>query len=198
MKRHRKSACANGKPTPAPPSTYVLALTDPDAPSRKEPKWSEFCHWIAISPYWKNANIGELDGDCSESSLIQKPTPDREIDLLDEIIEYKPPAPPKNTGKHRYVFLAFVPANGTTERIYPSKPNDRKHWGYEVGDDTAEGGEEEGGEWWDWLRPKDKRNKQNTLGVRRWARDNGLVPVGMLHSFHGPFILFPLILERNR
>jgi len=26
---------------------YTIALTDPDAPSRKDPKWSEMCHWIA-------------------------------------------------------------------------------------------------------------------------------------------------------
>ncbi len=25
-------------------------MTDPDAPSRKDPKWSEFCHWIAKVP----------------------------------------------------------------------------------------------------------------------------------------------------
>lgn len=24
----------------------TLALTDPDAPSRKDPKWGEMCHWI--------------------------------------------------------------------------------------------------------------------------------------------------------
>jgi phosphatidylethanolamine-binding protein len=28
----------------------TIALTDPDAPSRDDPKWSEMCHWIAIIP----------------------------------------------------------------------------------------------------------------------------------------------------
>ena len=32
----------------AHPKGYTIALTDPDAPSRKDPKWSEICHWIAI------------------------------------------------------------------------------------------------------------------------------------------------------
>lgn len=26
----------------------TVALTDPDAPSRKDPKWAEMCHWIGI------------------------------------------------------------------------------------------------------------------------------------------------------
>lgn len=25
-------------------------MTDPDAPKREDPKWSEFCHWIAKVP----------------------------------------------------------------------------------------------------------------------------------------------------
>ncbi|KAK7748529.1 carboxypeptidase Y inhibitor [Cytospora paraplurivora] len=27
--------------------TYTVTVTDPDAPSRHDPKWSEFLHWIA-------------------------------------------------------------------------------------------------------------------------------------------------------
>lgn len=27
----------------------TIVLTDPDAPSRDNPKWSEMCHWIAIT-----------------------------------------------------------------------------------------------------------------------------------------------------
>jgi len=29
---------------------FTVALTDPDAPSRKDPEWSEMCHWIVIVP----------------------------------------------------------------------------------------------------------------------------------------------------
>lgn len=25
--------------------TFTVIMTDPDAPSRTDPKWSEFCHW---------------------------------------------------------------------------------------------------------------------------------------------------------
>ena len=124
--------------------TYVVTLTDPDAPSRDDPKWSEMCHWIAVL----------------SSHQIQHKTGhsfDLTISDDDEIIPYKPPGPPEKTGKHRYVLLVFVPANGTTEGIYPSKPKDRKHWGY--------GGPDENG--------------GKTRGVRDWAGENGLAVVGM-------------------
>ncbi|KAF6826280.1 phosphatidylethanolamine-binding protein [Colletotrichum plurivorum] len=108
-------------------TTYVLTLTDPDAPSRDDPKWSEFCHWIATG--------------VSASSAGAKPA-------VKDVVEYKPPGPPPRTGKHRYVFVVWVPANGTTEELNLSRPQERKHWGGGQG-----------------------------RGVRNWARENGLVPV---------------------
>ena len=36
--------CTDMQSTPG----LTIALTDPDAPSRKDPKWSEMCHWIAV------------------------------------------------------------------------------------------------------------------------------------------------------
>ncbi|KAF5011706.1 hypothetical protein FDECE_2215 [Fusarium decemcellulare] len=110
---------------------YVLALTDPDAPSRDNPKWSEFCHWIAT---------GVSAPSSSEISTLE----------VKDVIEYKPPGPPAKTGKHRYVFLAFTPANGTTEELHPTKPAARKHWG---------------------------SNDEGYYGVREWAHENQLVPV---------------------
>jgi hypothetical protein len=122
--------------------SYIVALTDPDAPSRDKPKWSEFCHWIA-SGKLKPALCDPKD-----------PAPCAPVlSDLDEVVSYKPPAPPEKTGRHRYVFLAFVPANGTTEKLHLSKPSERKHWGYDV-------------------------EKGETKGVRQWAEDNGLAPVG--------------------
>lgn len=68
----------------------------------------------------------------------------------DSVVDYKPPGPPEETGKHRYVFLVFAPRNSTSAPLNLSAPKERKHWG------TGE----EGG------------------GVRDWAKENGLVPVG--------------------
>ncbi|KAM0228502.1 hypothetical protein ACHAPO_010703 [Fusarium lateritium] len=110
-------------------ATYVVVLTDPDAPSRDDPKWSEFCHWIAT-------------GTSISSSTTSK-------HHLKDLVKYKAPAPPPKTGKHRYVFLAFAAANGTTEKLHLTKPKERKHWGSE---DAGH-------------------------GVREWAQRNGLAPV---------------------
>lgn len=97
---------------------YVVTLTDPDAPSRDDPQWSEMCHWIAanISVSDKKPVTSTLPGPLAESSP-------------DDVVEYKPPGPPPKTGKHRYVFLIFAPKNGTTEPLQLSKPKDRQHWG---------------------------------------------------------------------
>ncbi|KAF2133011.1 PEBP-like protein [Dothidotthia symphoricarpi CBS 119687] len=93
--------------------SYVVTLTDPDAPSRDDPKWSEMCHWIAT-------NISLADRNLIIPAKKQH---------LEDVIEYKPPGPPPKTGKHRYVFLVFAPKNGTTEPLYLTKPKDRQHWG---------------------------------------------------------------------
>jgi len=71
---------------------FTIALTDPDAPSRKNPKWSQMCHWVAT-----------ISADGYQSTVI----------------DYKPPGPPSGTGKHRYVFVLL---NGnTTDLEAPSK-----------------------------------------------------------------------------
>lgn len=122
---------------------YVVTLTDPDAPSRDNPEWSEMCHWIGA-----NISISER-----KVSILPMPIFSSDEALAtnrpDEVIEYKPPGPPKKTGKHRYVFLVFAPKNGTTAPLHLNKPKDRRHWGT---------GKERG-------------------GVKDWARENGLVPV---------------------
>ncbi|KAL6703730.1 hypothetical protein ACN47E_009111 [Coniothyrium glycines] len=106
--------------------SYVVTLTDPDAPSRDDPKWSEMCHWIA-----SNVTL-------SETLLSIPPLPDLHLltntASLDaqgpqDVIAYKPPGPPPKTGKHRYVFLVFAPKNGTSEPLHLSRPGDRQHWG---------------------------------------------------------------------
>ncbi|KAK5722664.1 carboxypeptidase Y inhibitor [Elasticomyces elasticus] len=114
----------------------TLALTDPDAPSRDNPEWSEICHWIATGvqltkPSADNDSTGFSKG-------------------VQTIVEYKPPGPPPKTGKHRYVFVALAPKNGTTERLHLSKPGGRQHWGY----------------------------GKERQGLRGWAEENGLGVVG--------------------
>ncbi|CZT22910.1 related to putative lipid binding protein TFS1 [Ramularia collo-cygni] len=112
----------------------TLILTDPDARSRDNPDWSEMCHWIATNISLTTSMSINAD----------------EEQTWDEIVEYKPPGPPPKTGKHRYVFAALAPKNGTTERLYLSKPKERQHWGY----------------------------GKERHGIRQWAEENGLGVVG--------------------
>ncbi|KAJ5038927.1 uncharacterized protein L3040_006605 [Drepanopeziza brunnea f. sp. 'multigermtubi'] len=87
----------------------VVALTDPDAKSRDDPKWSEMCHWIAIVP---TSNQKDFVLDVSNGS-----------NALD-IVEYKSPAPPAKTGYHRYVFVLL---QGATSNL--TAPSERQHCG---------------------------------------------------------------------
>jgi len=88
--------------------TFTLALTDPDARSRKDPDWSEMCHWIMT-------NLTSSTSRETESLSLKE----------GELIEYLPPSPPPKTGKHRYVFVLL---KGHTSTL--NTPKDRKHWGY--------------------------------------------------------------------
>ncbi|ODM89617.1 Phosphatidylethanolamine-binding protein F40A3.3 [Orchesella cincta] len=66
-----------------PKKFYLLCLTDPDAPSRKEPTYREFHHWL----------VGNIPG--------------TEIAKGDTLTEYVGSGPPQGTGLHRYVFLIY-------------------------------------------------------------------------------------------
>jgi phosphatidylethanolamine-binding protein len=88
-------------------TTFTLALTDPDAKSRDNPKWSEMCHWLITN---------------LTTPLEQPLSPAKEAG---ELKGYKPPGPPPKTGAHRYVFVLL---QGDATDLKP--PKDRQHWGY--------------------------------------------------------------------
>jgi len=67
---------------------YTLLMTDPDAPSRKEPSRREFRHWLTV-------NI-----------------PGSDINEGDTVFQYIGSGPPQGTGLHRYVFLLFKQQTG--------------------------------------------------------------------------------------
>lgn len=115
----------------------TLAMTDPDAPSRDDPLWSEFCHWIATG-----VQLTDPNDDVGGNGFSRD---------VKDIVSYKPPGPPPRTGKHRYVFVALVPRNGTTAELHLSQPKDRRHWGYKG---------------------------SGRRGLKEWALENELVVVG--------------------
>ncbi|KAH8267448.1 hypothetical protein KR018_005009 [Drosophila ironensis] len=62
---------------------YTLCMTDPDAPSRKDPKFREWHHWL----------VGNIPGcDVSKGEVLSA---------------YIGSGPPPDTGLHRYVFLVY-------------------------------------------------------------------------------------------
>ncbi|KAH8327193.1 hypothetical protein KR074_006930 [Drosophila pseudoananassae] len=66
-----------------PGDFYTLIMTDPDAPSRAEPKFREFKHWVLVNIAGNDLATGE------------------------EVAGYVGSGPPKGTGLHRYVFLLY-------------------------------------------------------------------------------------------
>jgi phosphatidylethanolamine-binding protein (PEBP) family uncharacterized protein len=93
---------------------FTLVLTDPDAPSRTDKKWSEYAHYVAA-----NIPLSTTAGDADFHSA--------EIgDKGDVLLKYEGPGPPKGTGKHRYVFLLYKQEQGKVEAQIESRPN----WGY--------------------------------------------------------------------
>ncbi|KAG0267014.1 hypothetical protein BG011_009762 [Mortierella polycephala] len=73
----------------SPNDKYTLIMTDPDAPSRKEPSMREYRHWVVSNIF------GTSD---FQPAAVSQGT---------ELTEYMGPAPPKGSGPHRYVFLLY-------------------------------------------------------------------------------------------
>lgn len=62
---------------------YTLCMTDPDAPSRQDPKFREWHHWL----------VGNIPGN--------------DVSKGETLSEYVGSGPPKGTGLHRYIFLVY-------------------------------------------------------------------------------------------
>ncbi|CDO92732.1 unnamed protein product [Kluyveromyces dobzhanskii CBS 2104] len=91
---------------------YTLCLTDPDAPSQSENKWSEYCHYL-------ETNI----------KLSQDPKIPLSLELQAGNVKmpYVGPGPPKGTGPHRYVWILAQQSAGKE----PEFIKDRPTWGFE-------------------------------------------------------------------
>ncbi|KAG9310305.1 phosphatidylethanolamine-binding protein [Chiua virens] len=76
---------------------YTLVMTDPDAPSRSDPKMGQWRHWVLDT------------GDLSARTTRVATTP------------YYPPAPPRGTGPHRYDVAAY--SGGTTVFLLYQEPS---------------------------------------------------------------------------
>jgi phosphatidylethanolamine-binding protein len=78
---------------------YTVIMTDPDAPTRSDPKYREFRHWTVI-------NIPGCD-----------------VSAGAHVAEYVGSGPPKGTGLHRYIFLLYKQQEGKIVKEVPIVPN---------------------------------------------------------------------------
>jgi phosphatidylethanolamine-binding protein (PEBP) family uncharacterized protein len=69
---------------------YTVAMSDPDAPSRINPKYREWLHWLVVNVPANKVADGQV------------------------LAEYVGSGPPKGTGLHRYVFMVFKQPNKLT------------------------------------------------------------------------------------
>ena len=90
----------------------------------------QMCHWIVQVTLKSSENetegleVGVMDGAYTlhfgsgiEAATENKPK---------ELMEYLAPAPPKGTGKHRYVFVLLEKEGTGNLKV----PKERPHWGY--------------------------------------------------------------------
>ncbi|XP_055467925.1 phosphatidylethanolamine-binding protein 1-like [Psammomys obesus] len=66
-----------------PGKLYTLVLTDPDAPSRKDPKYREWHHFLVVNMKGNDISSGKV------------------------LSDYVGSGPPSGTGLHRYVWLVY-------------------------------------------------------------------------------------------
>lgn len=62
---------------------YTLLMTDPDAPSHKDPRMADWLHWMVVNIPGSDLSSGE------------------------EVTSYNGPSPPPGTGPHRYIFTLY-------------------------------------------------------------------------------------------
>ncbi|KAI1302296.1 hypothetical protein EDD11_005631 [Mortierella claussenii] len=104
-----------------PDDKYTLIMTDPDAPSRKDPKMREYRHWI----------VSNISGstDFQPASLSQGT----------EVTEYMGPAPPQGSGPHRYIFLLYKQTSSSDVQAL-SQPLTSERQGFKVKQFTTQAG----------------------------------------------------------
>ncbi|EMD32339.1 hypothetical protein CERSUDRAFT_58547 [Gelatoporia subvermispora B] len=102
--------------------SYTLAMLDPDAPSRAEPLYKSFRHWVVTglrSPPLTSSNTS------SSAALSTRPA----------TTPYRPPGPRPSSGIHRYIFLLFgEPPSAQGLVVPPEAPEhdvtleERRNW----------------------------------------------------------------------
>lgn len=80
---------------------YLIAMVDPDAPSRESHSCRSWLHWI----------VGNIKGDDLKKGNI----------IGDTFTGYNPPTPPSRSGPHRYYLFAFEQKHSLDDRAEVGK-----------------------------------------------------------------------------
>ena len=81
---------------------YTLIMTDPDAPSRTDQKFSQIKHWLVVNIPGNDLSMGET------------------------LAGYRGSLPPEGSGLHRYIFLVYKQPGHLKHSETPLAPNDRE------------------------------------------------------------------------
>ncbi|KAJ3751378.1 PEBP-like protein [Lentinula detonsa] len=104
-------------------TSYTLVMTDPDAPSRADPKYRQFRHWV-ITGLKSPPTSQNPSGTASLTALKTEAS----------TTPYRPPGPPPGSGPHRYCFLLFQEPIGDSFSIpegakeYGAALEERRSW----------------------------------------------------------------------
>ncbi|KAH9476658.1 OV-16 antigen [Psilocybe cubensis] len=93
---------------------YTLVMTDPDAPSRKDPKFGQWRHWIVSGLSLPTVSASSPQGEIIANSGLT-------------ITPYYPPEPPAGSGLHRYEPPegVSIPDNAIERK---AEPGSRSKW----------------------------------------------------------------------
>lgn len=98
---------------------FILVMTDPDAPSNTDHKWSEYLHWLITDLKLTNVKKSDLDSEPEISHIL-------DYSKGVELFSYMGPGPPPKTGLHRYVTLLYKQDPNVSKL---EAPLDRPNWG---------------------------------------------------------------------
>ncbi|XP_053573953.1 phosphatidylethanolamine-binding protein 4 isoform X2 [Bombina bombina] len=88
---------------------YTLIMVDPDAPTRSDPKYRYWRHWVMTDIPARDLLTGK--------SITGK-----------VLSAYKRPTPPPQTGYHRYQFLLYIQPLGSSPHLLPNEEKSLGAW----------------------------------------------------------------------
>ncbi|XP_044138899.1 phosphatidylethanolamine-binding protein 4 isoform X1 [Bufo gargarizans] len=106
---------------------YLLMMVDPDAPSRENPSFKYWRHWLLADI--QRSNRTSSSGYC-HVELLENRLPGQDLlsgkSLKGRVItDYKGPSPPASTGYHRYEFHLYLQLPGSFPSLSPSEEESR-------------------------------------------------------------------------